>query len=218
VVETNRGVECGKVDYSYDCSSKKPKRQNVVIRKVLREATLDDLKRLKDLDAIEADNLKKAKKIVGGLSKDVVIKRCELVFDRKRVYIHFIEFKEKKKDKKNFKIHDLVKELSSELNCKVEFKEAGLRGLAKVLGGVGICGRSLCCSSVLNETKSVSVRFAKDQGIAMNPKNLCGVCSKLKCCIRYEKDNYVDGSLDIGEIAPKKEEPWDGNMGDISIL
>ncbi|MCP4049206.1 MAG: hypothetical protein GY730_00655 [bacterium] len=194
VVETNRGVECGKVVFAKCCmaKNKKHKAGDIFVKRAIRSATKDDLDILEELSGIEQNYLQKCKSIAGNFDSAILIKKCELLFDKKKIYIHFIYTNDKKR-KKKMKNQDLGSLISNAVGCKIELKEAGVRGIAKVLGGVGICGRSLCCSSVLNETKSVTIKSAKEQGITMNPKSLCGLCGKLKCCLRYERDNYMNG-------------------------
>lgn len=210
LVETNRGVECGKVVICCQggCGKKDKKQQPLFVKRIIGPATEEDLRLLAGLAQLEKEILKLSKKLISEVNPVVVAKSCEMLFDRKKVYVYFVDTKEKK-DKKIFKLLDVQRFLSREFNCKVELKEVGSRGVAKVLGGIGICGLKFCCSAVLSETKSVGMRMAKDQGISMNPKNLCGLCGKLKCCLRYEKDSYENGVLKIKSQTPGFEPKWE---------
>ncbi len=105
---------------------------------------------------------------------------------------------------------DLVRDLAQTLHTRIEMKQIGNRDETKLIGGVGPCGRELCCSSWLREFSSVSVKMAKEQGLSLNPSKLAGMCGRLKCCLRYEYDTY----LELGRSLPgvgKKVESVKGN-------
>ena len=87
---------------------------------------------------------------------------------------------------------DLVRDLAQTLHTRIEMKQIGNRDETKLIGGVGPCGRELCCSSWLREFSSVSVKMAKEQGLSLNPSKLAGMCGRLKCCLRYEYDTYLE--------------------------
>ena len=93
---------------------------------------------------------------------------------------------------------DLVRDLAQTLHTRIEMKQIGNRDETKLIGGVGPCGRELCCSSWLREFSSVSVKMAKEQGLSLNPSKLAGMCGRLKCCLRYEYDTY----LELGRALP----------------
>lgn len=94
---------------------------------------------------------------------------------------------------------DLVRDLSQTLHTRIEMKQIGNRDETKLIGGVGPCGRELCCSSWLREFSAVSVKMAKEQGLSLNPSKLAGMCGRLKCCLRYEYDTY----LELGRTLPR---------------
>jgi len=105
---------------------------------------------------------------------------------------------------------ELVRELAHQLHTRVELKQVGSRDEAKIIGAAGPCGRELCCSTWLNDFAVVSVKMAKAQGLALNPSKLAGMCGRLKCCLRYEYDTY----LELGKRLPavgKKAESVKGN-------
>jgi cell fate regulator YaaT (PSP1 superfamily) len=93
---------------------------------------------------------------------------------------------------------DLVRDLAQTLHTRIEMKQLGHRDETKLVGGLGPCGRELCCSSWLKEFSSVSVKMAKEQGLSLNPAKLAGMCGRLKCCLRYEYDTY----LELGRALP----------------
>lgn len=195
IVETARGIESGTVvSTAYDLCQVRRSKTALVLRKVLRVATEEDKAHVLELEQLERRYYLQCIEKMREWYPTIIIKACELLFDQRRVYVYFIYNKDKK-EKRNFKIANMVDILSRELNCRVEVKELGVRGVAKQMGAVGNCGCVLCCSSWLKENKSITARMAKDQGLVINPKNLCGVCGKLKCCLRYERQNYIDGSF-----------------------
>lgn len=112
-------------------------------------------------------------------------------FDGSRIVFYFFA-----DDRIDFR--DLVRDLAQVLHTRVEMKQIGPRDETKLVGGVGPCGRELCCSSWLREFKPVSVKMAKEQGLSLNPSKLAGMCGRLKCCLRYEYDTY----LEMGRALP----------------
>jgi cell fate regulator YaaT (PSP1 superfamily) len=107
----------------------------------------------------------------------------EYTFDGSKVVFYFFT-----EDRVDFR--DLVRDLAQTLHTRVEMKQIGHRDQTKLIGGVGPCGRELCCSSWLRDFSSVSVKMAKEQGLSLNPSKLAGMCGRLKCCLRYEYDTY----------------------------
>jgi len=95
---------------------------------------------------------------------------------------------------------ELVRDLAQKLHTRIEMKQIGARDETKMLGGVGPCGRELCCSTWLREFQPVSVRMAKEQGLALNPSKLSGMCGRLKCCLRYEYDTYLQLRRDLPKV------------------
>jgi len=94
----------------------------------------------------------------------------------------------------------LVKDLANKFRCKVEMRQIGVRNEAKILGGVGSCGRELCCCTFLNNFEPVSVRMAKDQNLSLNPLKISGLCGRLMCCLAYEHDTYLDLKKSFPEV------------------
>jgi cell fate regulator YaaT (PSP1 superfamily) len=117
--------------------------------------------------------------------------KAEYVFDASKVLFYF--FSESRVD-----FRDLVRDLAQTLHTRIEMKQIGARDETKLIGGVGPCGRELCCSSWLREFSAVSVKMAKEQGLSLNPSKLAGMCGRLKCCLRYEYDTY----LELGRSLP----------------
>lgn len=111
--------------------------------------------------------------------------RTECVYDGSKMVFYFFA-----EDRVDFR--DLVRDLAQTLHMRIEMKQIGNRDETKMLGGLGPCGRELCCSSWLREFSSVSVKMAKEQGLSLNPSKLAGMCGRLKCCLRYEYETYLE--------------------------
>jgi len=116
---------------------------------------------------------------------DMQIVGVRLSFDRKVVSISYTA-------NERIQFRDMVGELAGELHARIEMKQIGVRDAARVAGGMGPCGRELCCCSWLQEFAAVSVRMAKNQRLSLNPNTISGVCGRLKCCLRYENECYSD--------------------------
>jgi len=117
--------------------------------------------------------------------------KTECTFDGAKLTIHF--YSEERVD-----FRDLVRDLTQTLHSRIEMKQVGPRDETRMVGGIGPCGRELCCSSWLREFNAVSVKMAKAQGLSLNPSKLAGMCGRLKCCLRYEYDTY----LELGRALP----------------
>jgi cell fate regulator YaaT (PSP1 superfamily) len=110
---------------------------------------------------------------------------ADYTFDGRKVTFYFVA-----EGRVDFR--DLVRDLANTLRVRVEMKQIGARDETKVTGGIGPCGRELCCSSWLRDFEAVTVKMARDQGLALNPSRLAGMCGRLKCCLRYEYATYVE--------------------------
>ncbi|HVA76509.1 MAG TPA: stage 0 sporulation family protein [Candidatus Binataceae bacterium] len=110
---------------------------------------------------------------------------AEFSFDGRKVVFYFIA-------EGRIDFRDLVRDLANTLRVRVEMKQIGARDETKVTGGVGPCGRELCCSSFLRDFDAVTVKMAREQGLALNPSRLAGMCGRLKCCLKYEYGTYLE--------------------------
>lgn len=194
IVETVRGVEYGKV-----VIAKKEVDENDVVlplKKVLRVA--DEKDRL-----IVEENKQEAKEayevcLQKVLEHDLDMKLVdvEFTFDRNKIIFYFtadgrVDFRE------------LVKDLAAIFKTRIELRQIGVRDEAKMLGGIGPCGRMLCCSTFLGDFEPVSIKMAKDQNLSLNPTKISGLCGRLMCCLKYENDEYESAKEqlpDLGEI------------------
>jgi cell fate regulator YaaT (PSP1 superfamily) len=155
------------------------------LRPVIRVAADDDLR-------IEEDNLgreARARRIclqrISERSLQMKLVNVDYTFDGRKAAFYFIA-------ETRIDFRDLVRDLANTLRVRVEMKQIGARDETKVTGGVGPCGRELCCSSWLRDFDAVTVKMAREQGLALNPSRLAGMCGRLKCCLRYEFSTYVE--------------------------
>lgn len=181
IVETARGVEYGYVVLG----NREVEDEKVIqpLKSVIRMATAED-------DAREEGNRKKEKDAFGicqekirkhGLEMKLI--DVEYTFDNNKILFYFtadgrIDFRE------------LVKDLASVFKTRIELRQVGVRDETKIVGGIGICGRELCCHSYLSEFIPVSIRMAKEQNLSLNPTKISGVCGRLMCCLKNEEETY----------------------------
>ncbi len=181
IVETARGTEYGYVVLG--CRDVEDSKVVQPLKTVMRMATAED-------DRIEAENKKKEKDAFK-ICRDKIKKHglemklidVEYTFDNNKILFYFtadgrIDFRE------------LVKDLASVFRTRIELRQVGVRDETKIMGGVGICGRVLCCHSYLSEFVPVSIRMAKEQNLSLNPSKISGVCGRLMCCLKNEEETY----------------------------
>lgn len=183
IVETARGVECGEVVMSNreisDNEISNP------LKVVIRIATDKDLKTVEQNKQKEADALKICQEKIEAHKLDMKLVDVECTFDNNKLLFYFTA--ESRVD-----FRELVKDLASVFRTRIELRQIGVRDEAKMLGGLGICGRAFCCSSFLGEFQPVSIKMAKEQGLSLNPTKISGTCGRLMCCLKYEQESYED--------------------------
>ncbi|HET7521857.1 MAG TPA: stage 0 sporulation family protein [Bacillales bacterium] len=196
IVETARGFEYGKVVID----EKEVGENDVVLplKKVLRVASKKDHLQMEENKqaAEEAFAICLQKINEHGLNMKLV--DAEYTFDRNKIIFYFtadgrVDFRE------------LVKDLASVFRTRIELRQIGVRDEAKMLGGIGPCGRMLCCSTFLGDFEPVSIKMAKDQNLSLNPAKISGVCGRLMCCLKYENDNYETAKKELPDIGESIE-------------
>ena len=153
------------------------------IKSVLRKATAEDLLLEKTHKNREKEAFAFCRQCIEERGMIMKLVRAEYLFDGSKIIFYFtadgrVDFRE------------LVKDLAHQFHTRIEMKQIGVRDEAKLVGGIGICGRELCCCSFLTEFTPVSVKMAKEQGLALNPAKISGQCGRLLCCLSYEFDTY----------------------------
>jgi len=178
IVDTEKGEQFGKVVFVEE------RKVDYELKNIIRIASKKDYdKYLKSLkEASEA--LKYAKKYASDLGLNMQFVDASYTFDHKQLIINFIA-----DDRVDFR--ELVKLLAAKYKLRIELHQIGVRDKAKELGGVGPCGRPLCCTSYLNHLDTISINMAKNQNIALNPSKINGACGRLLCCLAYEDETYT---------------------------
>ena len=193
LVETERGQQFGTVVVE----DKQIDEHNLVspLKKVLRVATKYDLKQHKKNEKDSIYALERAKYLVSELGLKMKLLDASYTFDRKQLLFNFIA-------DERIDFRELLKHLASIYKTRIELRQIGIRDKAKEIGGLGPCGRFLCCNSFLTDLNSVTINMAKNQALALNPTKINGVCGRLLCCLAYEDDVYTElkeGLPNIGD-------------------
>ncbi len=191
IVETARGIEFGKVVIGKKVVSE----QDVVfpLKKVIRIANEKDKTTVEENHVAAKEAFEVCSSKIQEHDLDMKLVDVEYTFDRNKVLFYFtadgrIDFRE------------LVKDLAAIFRTRIELRQIGVRDEAKMLGGIGPCGRILCCSSFLGDFEPVSIKMAKDQNLSLNPTKISGLCGRLMCCLKYENDNYENAKQDLPDI------------------
>jgi cell fate regulator YaaT (PSP1 superfamily) len=193
IVETIRGIEYGKVVLN----NKRVEENDVVLplKKVIRLADAKDRLMVQENQTAAEEAYHVCQRKVSEHGLDMKLVDVEYTFDRNKVIFYFtadgrVDFRE------------LVKDLAAIFKTRIELRQIGVRDEAKMLGGIGPCGRMLCCSTFLGDFEPVSIKMAKDQNLSLNPTKISGLCGRLMCCLKYENDEYESAKEllpDLGE-------------------
>ena len=190
IVQTDRGVEYGEI-VAYPHGLPQALARDVKLKKVLRYATQSDLEKVKSLPELEEKALRIASQKVQEHELGIKIVNVEYLFDINLATIYYKE----PDNKKTKNLRDLTRDMSTALAARVNFRQLSPRDEAKMLGGLGHCGRNLCCSSWLSKPQHVTVRMAKEQGLQISPTKTSGICGRLMCCLGYEyEEKKKEGS------------------------
>jgi cell fate regulator YaaT (PSP1 superfamily) len=181
MTETARGIEPGWV--KHDARDVTEDQIVAPLKRVLRRVSEEDRAQIAANEERAEQSLALSRERVQSRQMPMKLIRAEYAFDRSQITIYFaaegrVDFRE------------LVKDLAAHLRTRIQLHQIGARDVAKMLGGIGPCGRTLCCSTWLTDFQPVSMRMAKEQSLFLNPTKFSGVCGKLMCCLRYEYDHY----------------------------
>ena len=181
IVETARGLECGVASTGV----KEVADEEVVqpLKPIMRVADKKDLDQLEENKKKADEAYKICRRKIEEHKLEMDLTEVEYTFDRSKIIFYFtaegrVDFRE------------LVKDLASEFHTRIELRQIGVRDEAKMLGGLGICGRPFCCSTFLGDFHSVSIKMAKEQGLSLSPGKISGCCGRLMCCLKYEQNSY----------------------------
>ena len=183
IVRTVKGCEFATV--TSNITKQSASKITAPLRPVIRIATQEDIEIMKEHQELEKTYLKICAEEIKRANLDMQLVSCECSFDGSKVMFYFTS-----DGRVDFR--DLVKRLASIMKTRIELRQVGVRDKAKLVGGIGPCGRVICCASHLSSFVPVSVKMAKEQGIALSPTKISGICGRLMCCLKYEQDLYEE--------------------------
>jgi cell fate regulator YaaT (PSP1 superfamily) len=182
-VETDRGIEAGQI-VSFEKGFPRDMPRDVRLRKVIRYADSNDLRHIESLDEKEKNALKTAMQKAKEHELPLKVMNVEYLFDDKKVHFYYRLMQQKK----GLNLKELTKDLSTTLGAKVDMHLVSPRDEAKIIGGLGPCGRNLCCAAWLDKPRHVSVKALREKGMSINPSKTSGICGRLMCCLQYETE------------------------------
>ncbi len=197
VVDVPNGHHIGYVSMMGELVKFQMKKKNIEddenVRSIYRKATARDLEKFEEVRGRETKTLQRTREIIEDKGLEMKLTDIEYQADNTKATFYYsaderVDFRE------------LIKLLASEFKIRIEMRQISLRQEAGRLGGIGSCGRELCCSTWLTDFKSVSTTSARYQNLSLNPSKLSGQCGRLKCCLNYELDTYMEALVDIPEI------------------
>jgi cell fate regulator YaaT (PSP1 superfamily) len=205
VVQTAKGIELGQVTIA-------PKQVaaseiTAELKPIVRKASEEDVKRAQDFTDKENNALVECNKLIARLNLKMKLVTAEYNLDGSRLTFYFtaderVDFRE------------LVRELTAFFKTRIELRQIGPRDQAKLVGGLGRCGRSLCCMSFLSEFNPVSIKMAKEQDLPLDPMKISGVCGRLQCCLAYENTQYREAKA----VLPRKGQPVNTPSGNGIVI
>lgn len=210
IVETARGIECGEVAMGLKEIS--DEEISSPLKSVIRKATVQDFETIEQNEKKEKEAFKICEEKIAkhGLKMNLIDVEC--TFDNNKLLFYFtadnrVDFRE------------LVKDLAGVFRTRIELRQIGVRDEAKLLGGLGICGRPFCCKTFLGDFQPVSIKMAKEQSLSLNPTKISGTCGRLMCCLKYEQDCYEE----LLKVTPKvgalvKTPDGNGVVEDVNLL
>lgn len=211
IVETTKGVEYGTVSLA----NREMAEEKLVapLKPIIRVATPEDDKAELDNREREKDAYKICLEKIAKHGLEMKLIAAEYTFDNNKLLFYFtadgrIDFRE------------LVKDLASVFRTRIELRQIGVRDETKICGGIGICGRSLCCHSYLSEFAPVSIKMAKEQNLSLNPTKISGVCGRLMCCLKNEEEAYEELNSHLPNVGShvKTPEGLHGEVQSVSVL
>ena len=209
IVETEKGLQYGEVVVR---EVEEVKNNNLEYKNVIRIANKSDYKKhmnnLKDANKA----LVKCNELINEYELDMKIIDVSYTFDREQLIFRFVS-----DNRVDFR--QLAKDLGSIFKTRIELRQVGIRDKAKEIGGIGPCGRKLCCNNFLTEFDSVSINMAKNQNLSLNPTKINGVCGRLLCCLKYENDNYTEYKKGLPDVGHRvKTEKGEGKVISVDVF
>ena len=210
IVETVRGLEIGDVVIANRMVEEE--KCYMPLSPVIRAATPEDIKRDEENERKEKEALKICEEKVRKRNPEMTLIDAEYTFDNSKIIFNFVA-----EGRVDFR--ELLKDLAAAFKTRIELRQIGVRDETKVVGGLGMCGRKVCCSQFLSEFSPVSVKMAKDQSLSTNPQKISGACGKLICCLNYEQNAYEDAYKTMPRVGQQVKTPdGDGVVTESNIL
>ncbi len=210
VVETARGIEFGHI--AMEPASVEDSKVVQPLKPIIRMATEADIRRNEENEAKKSHALELCQEKIDKRGLDMKLSDVEYTFDGSKVIFYFtadgrVDFRE------------LVKDLASVFKMRIELRQIGVRDETKMMGGIGCCGRPLCCNSWLPDFAPVSIKMAKVQNLSLNPTKISGICGRLMCCLQYENETYVEARKGMPELGERiKTRDGIGLVYDVNVL
>jgi cell fate regulator YaaT (PSP1 superfamily) len=191
IVETEKGLVLGRV-----LSPPREKEKRFFLKspkKVVRKATPEDLEQFERNQQLEKEAYQFCLRKIREKNLNMKLVKTEVLLDRSKILFYFTS--EKRVD-----FRELVRDLAGGFRMRIEMRQIGVRDEAKMICGIGGCGRELCCTKFMNRFELVSVKMAKEQNLALNPTKISGICGRLMCCLSYEFPAYMDLKKDLPKV------------------
>ncbi len=210
VVDTAHGIECG--ECTIPNSTVEEEKIVAPLKKALRVATPQDEKKYAEKLKKQETAIKVCEEKIQKHGLEMKLVEAECAFDGSKIIFYFTS-----DGREDFR--ELVKDLAGHFRTRIELRQIGVRDEAKMIGGLGICGREFCCKKYLSDFQPVSIKMAKEQGLSLNPTKISGTCGRLMCCLKHEQDAYEH----LNRITPKvgswvKTPSGKGTVKDVSLL
>jgi len=210
IVETERGTQFGKVVTAI--MEKNKQSLNLPLKRVIRLATEDDELKNKENQQEAKRAMKECERLIQKYKLEMKLIDAGFTYQREQLMFHFLS-------DSRVDFRDLAKELASIFKTRIELRQIGVRDKAKEIGGLGPCGRTLCCTSYLSNFDSISINMAKIQNLSLNPTKINGSCGRLLCCLNYENEVYEEYRKQLPNIGEKvKYQNKEGRVVELNIL
>jgi cell fate regulator YaaT (PSP1 superfamily) len=209
VADTAKGLDLGEVVIGIREAEESA---NAPMRKIVRIATPQDVQHSSENREKEREAYQTCQKKIAEHQLDMKLVSVEYAFDNSKILFYFTA-----NGRVDFR--SLVKDLASVFKMRIELRQIGVRDEAKMLGGLGPCGRPICCGAFLDEFQPVSIKMAKEQNLSLNPTKISGVCGRLMCCLKYEQDHYEQTRKKMPKTGREVSTPaGTGIVSDLNIL
>lgn len=210
IVETERGLQYGKI--ATLIVEKNEKSLNMPLKRIIKIATKDDRKKHELNLNEEKKAMKECEKLIKKYNLNMKVIDANFTFDKEQLMYHFLS-------DSRIDFRNLAKELAGIFKTRIELRQIGVRDKAKEIGGIGPCGRTLCCTDYLVNFDSVSINMAKNQNLSLNPNKINGSCGRLLCCLTYENDVYEEYRKSLPNLGDKvKYNEKNGKVVELNIL